>query len=385
MRVLHGPVSLDGSPNTTVGICDELAQQAGLTSAKGRVLYTDNYYTSVALARHFMDHYGWCIVGTFNASDKKSRADLDFPFLKLSRGARDSVARGWFREAIVEMKTPTGKTYYIQATTWRDKKQVCFLSTSSVGFSDGMTVKRHTRKRAKRDTIAAPRAQAEYVVYFNAVDRNDRDSADYSTTIRTNRYYLRIFTWTLDRVIHCEYVIVCNLAKSNVGPKSWKGKYDNKNGGRRKFQIDLGLALLNFAIGLEWDGSGPKPRWMRQTDFVPCDCKKCYFCLHGLTGGIEHKRKKKKVMVQYACGTRLRTNNCTVDRCNLTTKSGKKMKDAQYCRMCYRQQEGSGLTTEEKKANCNKSTMGCVQCKEPICASCWARGYDRHQVGNVVN
>jgi hypothetical protein len=124
---------------------------------------------------------------------------------------------------------------------------------------------------------------------------------------------------------------------------------------------------------------------MRQTDFVPCDCKKCYFCLHGLTGGIEHKRKKKKVMVQYACGTHLRTNNCTVDRCNLTTKSGKKMKDAQYCRMCYRQQEGSGLTTEEKKANCNKSTMGCVQCKEPICASCWARGYDRHQVGNVVN
>ena len=103
--------SLDGSPNTTVGICDELAQQAGLTSAKGRVLYTDNYYTSVALARHFMDRYGWCIVGTFNASDKKSHSDLDFPFLKLSRGARDSVARGWFREAVVEMKTPTGKTY----------------------------------------------------------------------------------------------------------------------------------------------------------------------------------------------------------------------------------------------------------------------------------
>jgi hypothetical protein len=53
--------------------------------------------------------------------------------------------------------------------------------------------------------------------------------------------------WILDCAIHCEYVIVCNLAKSGVGPKSWKGKYDNKNGGQRKFQIDLGLGLLNLA------------------------------------------------------------------------------------------------------------------------------------------
>ena len=62
--------------------------------------------------------------------------------------------------------------------------------------------------------------------------------------------------------------MVCNLAKSGDGPKSWKGKYDNENGDRRKFQIDLGLALLNFAVRLEWDGSGPRPRWIRQTDYT---------------------------------------------------------------------------------------------------------------------
>jgi hypothetical protein len=44
-----------------------------------------------------------------------------------------------------------------------------------------------------RDTIAAPRAQADYVANSNAVDRNDWDSVDYSTTIHRNRYYLRIF------------------------------------------------------------------------------------------------------------------------------------------------------------------------------------------------
>ena len=291
--------SVDGVPNINVNICDELAKEAGLTGAKGRILYTDNYYTSMALARHFREKYNWGIVGTFNASDKKSRADLDFPFLKLSRGARDSVKRGWFREAIIELKSPSGKIYYIQATTWKDKKQVCFLSSDSVGFSEGLTVKRHTGKRAERDTIDAPLAQAKYVKYFNAVDRNDRDSADYSTTIRTNRYYLRIFCWALDRAIHCTYVVVCELAKLDIGPKMWKS-FTSHNGGRKKFQIYLGMALLNHAISMDWDTEDSRPRWMRQTDFVPCNCEMCFFCLRGLTNGIEPKSGKKlKVVIEY--------------------------------------------------------------------------------------
>ena len=146
------------------------------------------------LAKYFFEEFGWTIPGTYAPTDKKSRADSDF-FLRLSRGAKDSVKRGWFREAVLEMKTPSGKKYYIQA------KQVCFLSTNEVGFSDGMTVKRHTKKRERRDTIDAPRAQQDYSQFFNAVDRNDRDSSDYSTTIRTNRYYLRIFCWALDSVL----------------------------------------------------------------------------------------------------------------------------------------------------------------------------------------
>ena len=57
---------------------------------------------------------------------------------------------------------------------------------------------------------------------MNGVDRNDRDSADYSTSIRTNRYYLRIFCWGLDRVVHAVYVVVCFLAKGDVGKKNGK-------------------------------------------------------------------------------------------------------------------------------------------------------------------
>ena len=61
-------------------------------------------------------------VGTITHTDKKSHQDLDVPFLKMSNGAVHSVKRGWSQEAVIEMKTKTGKKYYIQCTTWRDEK-----------------------------------------------------------------------------------------------------------------------------------------------------------------------------------------------------------------------------------------------------------------------
>ena len=51
---------------------------------------------SVKLAKHMYENYGWTIVGTISATDKKSREDEDIPFLKLSNGARLGVERGWF-------------------------------------------------------------------------------------------------------------------------------------------------------------------------------------------------------------------------------------------------------------------------------------------------
>ena len=77
-------------------MCDELCVAAELTHQRGRVLYTDNYYTSVKLAKLMFEKYGWTIVGTISPTDKKSREDEDITFLKLSNGARMGVKRGWF-------------------------------------------------------------------------------------------------------------------------------------------------------------------------------------------------------------------------------------------------------------------------------------------------
>ena len=145
------------------------------------------------------------------------------------------------------------------------------------------------------------------------------------------------------------------------------------------FQIDLGIALLNYGIGLDWDGNlnTRRPRWMRQSDFVPCDCNKCFFCKHSLTTGIAHK-KNERVVIEYACGSRRRTNKCTTERALLKKKNGDDMKNSTYCRVCYRKQDGNDATTDVKTSHCNNSKFGCAQCKKPICDTCWPK-YDKHK------
>ena len=99
-------------------------KEAGLNSFIGRTFYTDNYYTSVALAKHMLNEYGWTIVGTIIPADKKSLTDHDIPFLNFSNLSRNELQRGWYYDAEIKLKNPTRKAYYTQCTTWRDKRQV---------------------------------------------------------------------------------------------------------------------------------------------------------------------------------------------------------------------------------------------------------------------
>ncbi len=177
----------------------------------------------------------------------------------------------------------------------------------------------------------------------------------------------------LDRVIHAVYVVVCFLIKGGVDQEQWKWYLDTHSG-RHDFQINLALSIMNYGIGLQWDGeSATRPNFMRQIAFVPCDCGKCFFCLKGITIGIAHPPSKiAKVTVEYACGKRVTTNKCTGDRVRLDLKSGK------YCRMCYQKQVSTELKAKERKGRCRLSALGCPICKEPICKECWKEGNNRH-------
>lgn len=74
----------------------------------------------------------------------------------------------------------------------------------------------------------------------------------------------------------------------------------------------------------------PETILMRQTDRVHCNCNRCFFCLHGLTEEIDHKRKNQKAVMEYSCSSQMMTNKRTTDRVMLKYKKGKKVKNRRY-------------------------------------------------------
>jgi hypothetical protein len=59
-----------------------------------------------------------------------------------------------------------------------------------------------------------------------------------------------------------------------------------------------------------------RPDYMRAGGFVPCDCKRCFFCINGHTSGIKHAGDKRRSVV-YKCSKRARTVKCTTVRVNI--------------------------------------------------------------------
>ena len=86
------------------------------------------------------------------------------------------------------------------------------------------------------------------------------------------------------------------MVANDMGNKEWK-RYYNTYDGRRKFQIDLAIDIINYGLALDWDGGDERPSYMRKDAFVPCDCKKYCFRKHGVTGvvsGVPPQGKKRK-------------------------------------------------------------------------------------------
>ncbi len=51
------------SDQSAIGVVERLVETAGLTKTRGRILYTDNWYTSISLAKILFDKYRWWFCG----------------------------------------------------------------------------------------------------------------------------------------------------------------------------------------------------------------------------------------------------------------------------------------------------------------------------------
>ncbi len=144
---------------------------------------------------HLWASFGFLLVGTMVLTKKKARTANDFPFHKLPTMALKELPRGWSRQATQDFHTDKHGIFVAQATVWKDRKEVGFLHNYKVepGHNPNSTVLRYSSPDKCRISINVPAVVAEYSANMGGVDRKDRDSADYTTSIRTSRYYLRIF------------------------------------------------------------------------------------------------------------------------------------------------------------------------------------------------
>ena len=229
------------------------------------------------------------IIRTMVTSGSKDRNKYSVPLCRLAPGSLDKVSRGCMRK-VTRMFTMANKTKYdMQCTTWKDKKQVTFIHKNLVQHGGDTTVKRHVK--SKNTERIWMHHQFRLTMLIISVDVNDHNSADYSVSIQTSRWYLQVFFWLVDRIVFACFLIVCNMNKDE-----WL-KYKNKHNGRRRFQIYLALSVMEHGITLDWKEpfhKDNKPGWLRRKVNVPYGCRKYYLCKNGMTNGIDHKTSSWK-------------------------------------------------------------------------------------------
>ena len=187
------------------------------------------------------------------------------------------------------------KLYTVQATVRKDKKLVGFLHNHLVQDTKDHTVQRWSQAKKKQDSISSHEVTTDYSYHMNGVDHKDQDTADWTVSLKSNRFYLRIFYWLFDGVLHAMYSIIKVIASNKSHP--WH-KYLSKHLGRCQFQMDLAINLISRGIITDWsdiEDIDNKPVYMRKQDYIPCACEVCFFCTNGRTHGIDHKKKGKRL------------------------------------------------------------------------------------------
>ena len=202
---------------------------------------------------------------------------------------------------------------------------------------------------------------------MNGVDLSDKDSAKYSTSLRTNRWYLRIFFWLIDRVVHACFLIAVFLASDTYLPE-WK-VYKSKHNGRKKFQTHLGIALINKGIELDWEApyeEETKPKWMPQTfktgKYQPCDCGICFFCKNGKTNTIAHGKVNAKPAIFQCSGVFVDMSSiaaCCVCKSNAHDQYPGLSRDDLRAIKVIRNGKKSSILTPSRK--------GCTTCNLWVC------------------
>jgi hypothetical protein len=257
------------------------------------------------------------------------------------------------------------KLYTVQAAVWKDKKLVGFLHNHLVeDTTEGHTIDRWSPRKKKRQPISSHGVTTDYSYHMNGVDHKDRGTADWTVSLKSNRFYLRIYYWLFDGVLHAMYTIIKVYGSDKEHP--WN-KYRSKENGCYNFQMDLVNDLISEGISMDWsdvdveqDDNSMRPNYLWHQDYVPCGCMKCFFCKNkGLTHGVDHKKKGKR-------RSRSARPECPIKRAAVT-------ETPRRCILCLKNQRALNPTLGFNKIErmCKRTRLGCTLCEANVCAGCW--------------
>ena len=100
-------------------------------------------------------------------------------------------------------------SFTAQATTWKDKKQIGVLHNYLVESTSDSTILHYNKTTHMSEPVLVPRILDDYSHHMGGIDHVDRDSADYSFSLKLERFYLHLLYWIINAIVQPLHVRHC--------------------------------------------------------------------------------------------------------------------------------------------------------------------------------
>ena len=339
-----------------------------------RILFVDNYYTSVALAVVMLAVYGLYIVGTYSPRKGAKQDKESFPFEKLTPADASCVGRGWQRRAISTITRKAAdvtKKVVVQAIIWKDSKVCGFISTAFVGACEDSSVLRSCKGMFKSLKVKAHDAIIAYLSYYGAVDRADRGIADYTISVRCSRWFMRVVFWVLDVILWNIWCIV--QFRIDAGDKYYQQFKGNTGvpSGRYRFQLELADQLIAYSLEMaikEAGGSRRNVKWAAQIGGGRFQSPASRAPSAGNSASFQSPAPSQAPP---------QTPSELVERPR-THKLVPYVGRNTYCQLCYNYGTDKTLSVGQRRKASNKTNHMCKVCNVRVCPKCENTGIHRH-------
>lgn len=170
------------------------------------IIYFDNFYTSIPLVAHLGKE------GIYTLGTVQSNRLVNCKLPEKKELMKKCYPRGTYEE-----QSTTFQGIDMTAVCWKDNKAVTLLSTY-VGAEPVTKVDRFDKSKRAKIKIDCPHIIKEYNAHMGGVDLMDSFIGRYRITMRSRKWYLRIFYHLLDMCVINSWLIYKDLKSTEVDP-----------------------------------------------------------------------------------------------------------------------------------------------------------------------